>query len=316
MKCDIQWNSLSLPEWEERFAQIKRSNFLQSYVYAQGACQHYRQKVRWGLLLIDGKEAGLVQLFEAGFLFNLFHAVIIDRGPLWFDGYGHAAHVQAFLKEFQAQFPKRIGRKRRILPEIDGGLAANALIKQVGLEKLEEKEPYETYWLDLLKNKQDLRVNLDGKWRNSLKKAEEANLTIEWDEKGALYPWIRAEYSLDKTLRGYGGISPQFLDILTPFLLNNRSMVIGKAMLDGCAIAGVLLICHGQSATYQIGVTTEQGRDVNAHHLLLWQGAAILKDKGISELDLGGVNDDTAEGIKRFKKGMGGEPYRLVGHYA
>lgn len=315
MKCEIKWNSLSLDEWEMRFSKIKRSNFLQSYVYAQGACRHYRQKVRWGLILIDEQEAGLVQIFEASFLFNLFHAVILDRGPLWFDGYGNAPHVQAFFKEFNSQFPRRLGRKRRILPEIEDGMAANALIKQVGLEKLSEKEVYETYWLDLTQNIDDLRMNLDGKWRNSLKKAEKTKLTIDWDEKGAFYSWIRAEYGLDKNLRGYGGISPQFLDILAPFLLKRRRMIIGRASLNGEPIAGVMFLLHGGSATYQIGWTSLAGRENNAHHLLLWQGMSVLKLKDICEFDLGGVNDDTAEGIKKFKKGMGGQPYRLVGHY-
>lgn len=315
MKCDIKWNCLSLPEWEERFSRIKRSNFLQSYTYAQGASKYYRQKVRWGLIFIDGQEAGLIQLFEAGFLFNLFHAVILDRGPLWFDGYGNAPHVQAFFQEFERQFPKRIARKRRILPEIEDGLAANALIKQIGLEKQADKTPYETYWVDLEQEQSDIRTKLNGKWRNALKKAEKSDLRIEWDEKGAFYPWIRVEYGLDKSLRGYGGISPQFLDILAPFLLKKNAMIIGKASLNGEPVAGVILFLHGRSATYQIGWTSLVGRENNAHHLLLWQGLSVLKQRGIFEFDLGGVNNDTAEGIKKFKKGMGGQPYRLIGHY-
>ena len=40
-----------------------------------------------------------------------------------------------------------------------------------------------------------------------------------------------------------------------------------------------------------------------------------LKDKGIKELDLGGVNDETAAGIKTFKEGVGGTLVRTVGHY-
>lgn len=315
MKCDIKWNSLSLSEWAERFSSIKRSNFVQSYPYAQGASQYYRQKVRWGLIFIDGKEAGLIQLFEAGFCFNLFHAVMIDRGPLWFDGYGYAAHIQAFLIEFQASFPKRFGRKHRILPEIEEGMAARALIEQAGLEKNENQTPYETFWLDLTQNNDDLRQNMDGKWRNSLKKAENSGLMIEWDEKGAFYHEIRTQYGHDKSLRGYGGISPQFLDILSPFLLQHKAIIIGKASLDGEMIASMVFFLHGRSATYQIGVTSSSGRDHNAHHLLLWEAVSVLRSKNIRELDLGGVNDETAEGIKRFKKGIGGKLYRLVGHY-
>ena len=107
--CTICWNSLPLNEWEARFHKIQKSNFLQSYTYAKGASRFYRQKVCWGLIMIDGQEAGLVQVMEAGMLFNLIHGVIVDRGPLWFDGFGGAFHIQAFIKAFQKEFPKRVG---------------------------------------------------------------------------------------------------------------------------------------------------------------------------------------------------------------
>ena len=315
MKCEIIWNSLSLDEWNERFQKLERSNFLQSYVYALGASRFYRQKVRWGLVLIDGKEAALLQLFEASFLFNVVHGVILDRGPLWFKGYGSAPHLQSFISEFQKLFPKRLGRKHRMLLEVEDGHAAQALIKQTGWKNNPNRSPYETYWLNLDQELDALRKNLDGKWRNALVKAEKQNVQIEWDDKGAYLPWLIKHYTLDKERRGYGGISPQFLDILAPFLIDHKNIVIGRVTADGEIMASVLFVLHGQSATYQIGVTTDEGRTVNAHHLLLWQGVNVLKDKGIKSFDLGGINDEDASSIKRFKKGLGGKPYRLVGHY-
>lgn len=315
MKCEIKWNSLSLIEWEERFGKIKRSNFLQSYDYAMGACRFYRQKVRWGLIFIDGNEAGLVQVFEAGLFFNLLHGVILDRGPIWFDNFGNAIHIQAFLREIQNEFPKRFGRKCRFLLEIEDGASANSLIKQSGLKHNSGKSSYETYWLDLTLDNDQLRENLNRKWRNKLNRAEEANIQIEWDFKGVFYPFLYADYVKDKLNRNYSGISPQFLNILAPFLLKNKNMIIGRAIKNGEEIANVMFIKHGRSATYQIGVTSQKGRKNNAHHLLLWQGLSVLKDRGICELDLGGINDESAEGIKQFKKAMGGEFYRLVGHY-
>jgi len=289
---------------------------MQSYAYALGACRYYRQKCRWGLIVIDGKEAGLLQLFEAGFLWNAFHAVILDRGPLWFDGCGTAPQLQAFLIEFNRQFPKRFGRKRRLLLEVEDGAAAHALVRQAGFCREDAFTPYETYWLDLGQSAEELRGSLNRKWRNHLKQAENANLTVEWDGDGSFYPWIRDLYASDKGERGYGGISPHFLDILAPFLRDDKCMIIGKASVKGRAVAGVLFIRHGQSATYQIGVTTTEGRNVNAHHLLLWQGMFVLQQKGIKSFDLGGINDEDADGVKRFKKGMGGQSYRLIGHYS
>ena len=66
MLCEIQWNSLSVEAWESRFAAIARSNILQSYDYALASAKLNRQRARWGLIMMDGKEAGLVQILEAG----------------------------------------------------------------------------------------------------------------------------------------------------------------------------------------------------------------------------------------------------------
>lgn len=117
MKCAINW-SVDHIRWEDEFSKIQKSNLLQSSYYASAMFALRGQKLKRGIILIDGQETGLVQILEAGLLWDAIHAVILDRGPLWFDGFGGAAHVQAFFQEFEKQFPNRFGRKRRILAKI------------------------------------------------------------------------------------------------------------------------------------------------------------------------------------------------------
>jgi hypothetical protein len=313
--CEIRWNALSLEEWQARFDKITRSTILQSYSYAQAAVPTEKVRARWGLIIINGQEAGLVQLMEAGIFFNLFHAVIIDRGPLWFDGFGGALHTKIFFDEINKQFPKRLGRKRRFIPEIEGGAAAEGILKQCGLVKRTDQSPYQTLWWDLQQDGETARAKLKNGWHGSLKKAERAGLEIEWDRDGIFYPWLRDLYARDKQKRGYGGPSPKLLDNLARFSTQENPMIIGKAQKDGQDIAGVLFLTHGCAATYQIGWSSEQGRQNCAHHLLLWRARSMLKEYNIRELDLGGVNDETAQGIKKFKEGTGADFVRLIGHY-
>lgn len=315
MLCEIQWNSLSVEAWESRFAAIARSNILQSYDYALASAKLNRQRARWGLIMMDGKEAGLVQILEAGILKNLFHAVILDRGPLWFEGYGGAAHIKLFFDEINRQFPVRWGRKRRFLPEVQQGPAANQILKQTGLQCANDQVPYQTLWWDLTLEEDEARNALRPNWHGSLKKAEKTGMVIEWDAAGLFYPWLRKEYEKDKKLRGYGGPAPQLLDNLAMARPESNNMIIGKASFEGRPIAGILLIKHGQAATYQVGWSSDEGRKYCAHHLLLWQARFILNQQGITQLDLGGINDDTAAGIKKFKTGTGALPYMLTGHY-
>lgn len=315
MNCKIKWNDLSLNEWEKRFSVIARSNLLQSYVYARAVCKTKYKKARWGLILIDGHEAGLVQILETGILKNLFHTVELDRGPLWFDGYGGAVHIKSFFKEFNRQFPDRFGRRRRFIPEIDSGPSAEKILGQTGLKSSSSVSAYQTLWWDLTLDEETARKNLKSNWRGSLNKAERSELVTEWDDQGRLYRWIRGIYALDKEIRGFGGVSPKLLDNLAAFSAQGHSMIIGKVSKDGRDIAGTLFFVHGQSATYQLGWSSDEGRQYCAHHLLLWQARDILKKHGITYLDLGGVNDESAAGVKKFKEGTNAESIKLVGHY-
>lgn len=313
MICAIKWNTQSIEGWEEKFSRIPRSNILQSYTYAIASCPLQKQKARWGLIEIDGKEAGIVQIFEAGILWKRIHAVMIDRGPLWFDGFGNAMQVKCFFDELNRQFPQRWGRKRRILPETEDGPTAQKMISQTGLQFF--GKGYETIWLDLTPDIETLHANLKPGWRNKLSRAEQAGLSIEWDTTGTHLAWLIGIYAADKEARGYSGPTPDLLRRYGPLLAAKGDLLVGRALYGSTPAAFVLLVRHGRSATCLAGWSSDQGLEAGAHHLLLWKGSCMLKQKGIKELDLGGINDDSAEGIKIFKEGLGGRNVRYVGHY-
>ena len=316
MKCEIIRNKLLLEEWQVRFASIKRSNILQSYEYAIASAKTNRQSARWGLIVIDGQEAGLVQILESSLLWGALHGVILDRGPLWFDSFGSAVHISEFFKEFHNQFPRRFGRKRRILPEINDGNAVRGILQQTGLRRIEDQTGYQSLWWDLNIDDETARGALKRNWRNKVNKAELTDLVIEWDDECKFYPWLRQHYVLDKAARGYNGVSPKLLDNLATVSTSKPITLVGKVSLNGEDIAGILILLHGQSATYQIGWSSDAGRNVNAHNLLLWQARQELQKRGIKDFDLGGINDeDSASGLTKFKIGTGAGPYKLVGQY-
>lgn len=310
----IAWDTLSINDWERRFLTIPYSNYIQSYSYARAASPHYKQKPRWGLIIIDGKEAGLVQMFETGLLWNAIHAVMIDRGPLWFEGFGGALHTKLFFDEINRLYPIRFGRKRRFLPEIEDGLTAQKLIAQTGLVRREEQTGYQTIWIDLTKDEEVLRAALRGNWRNALSKAERSDLVVE--QGNGVLEWATGIYAADKAARGYNGIPPALLKNYATILSPSGDVMVSRAMKDGEPIAFIVTVTHGRSATYVVGWSSDEGREVSAHHLLLWQDVLRLKDKGIKEFDLGGINEDGAAGIKAFKEGLGGRTVRYLGHYA
>ena len=308
MKCTIKWNSLNISEWEQRFNLVRRPSLLQSYPYAKAICRVQPQKPRWGLISLAGKEAGLVQILESGALG--LHALTLDRGPVWFDGYGAEAHVLAFLEELNRQFPRRWGRARRVIPEIQDNPNINESILKLGFKR-KNIPGYQTIWLDVRPSEETLQNALNPKWRGKLNKARKSGLTLEWDDGPRLLTDVLKGYVLDRAQKGYPGPSVKLLLGLGAAF--EKNMVIGRALRDNKVCAATLFLCHGTAATYQVGWTTESGRGAAAHHLLLWESLRILKNKNITDLDLGGVNDETGAGVKQFKSGMGGELMALSG---
>ena len=80
-------------------------------------------------------------------------------------------------------------------------------------------------------------------------------------------------------------------------------------------VAGMMFLLHGQAATYQIGWTSDAGRDAHAHNLLLFKGMEALKERGIRSLDMGGINTGRSAGIARFKISTGAKVVTLAGTF-
>ena len=314
MICTVKWNFVTDSQYVQEFSAIKGCTLLQSHTYACAVSKIYNQRPLKGLIEINGQKAGLVQAMQVGILKNMLHAIIVDRGPLWFDGFGNEDHFKAFIEAYNRDFPQRFGRRRRFIPEIKKSPDIDAIMKANGFTK-KPAAGYQTIWLDITQDKKTLRANLRKSWRQSLQKAEKSPLTIIWDDAGAKLPWLLKAYDLDRKQRGYDGPDLPVLQALgTAFSLEKNSL-IGVALLDNRPVGAILTLCHGDSATYQIGWTSEDGRKYCAHHRLLWELIEQLKTKNIKNFDLGGVNDETAKSIKTFKSGMGGRLVELAGLY-
>ena len=312
MDCRIQWELYSRQEWQDILNRCSHSTLLQTYYYAQTMREVKQQNVRHGLIIIDGAEAGCVQMQEVSLFGKLIHAISIDRGPLWFDGFGKINDLKAFATELNHQFPLRIGRKRRFMPEYS---AKNHEISFENFKKYQKEAVYKTYLVDISQNLDKVRENLKKNWRNMLSKAEKQNLSVEIDDKLSTLAYFLKFYTQDRFQKGYAGASAKFLASLAKFAAINRECLILNATEDGETIASILIFCHGRGATYQAGWTTPYGRDKSAHHLLLWEAIKMMKDKGITAFDLGGFNDETG-GIKNFKQGLGGQEIALIGSYS
>ena len=176
---------------------------------------------------------------------------------------------------------------------------------------------YATALLDLTPSMADLRVGLDQRFRQPLASAEKSDLTVHRvGTNVGQYRWLMDAEQQQRDKRGFQGMPLHFVDA---YIASRKqpvhNVLILRADLGRDRVAGMMFLLHGQAATYQIGWNSDVGREAHAHHLLLFQAMEDLKERGIRELDLGGINTARSAGVARFKISTGAKVLTFAGTY-
>ena len=159
----------------------------------------------------------------------------------------------------------------------------------------------------------ELRAKLNGKWRNQLKKAESYNLELIVDKSNESFRWLLSCYDQMIKEKLFKGTSAKFYSVLQRNNKNNH--FIFKVKHLNTLVAGILIILHGKSCVYQIGWNNSEGRKVYANNFLIWYAMLHMKKLECKWFDLGGVDLKNTPGIAKFKNGLKGENYELVGEW-
>lgn len=156
-----------------------------------------------------------------------------------------------------------------------------------------------------------MRTAMRQKWRNRLHRAERAGLDIVERPLEAGH-WLLAAEAVQARQRGYRGLPPAF-SLAFAAANPGQARVFEARQRDGTPLAAGLMLRHGRMATWQIGVTTSEGRRCMAMNLILWRAMQRLADQGHDCLDLGTLNTQDAPGLAHFKLGTGATARRLGG---
>ena len=166
--------------------------------------------------------------------------------------------------------------------------------------------------LDLTPRHDILSARLDQKWRNRLVQAEDTGLCVT---TAPLCPtpaqWLFAQDAAQKKRRVYR-TWPAALTCAFA-MANPNATMLATASHKGAPVAAILILLHGTAATYHIGVTTDDGRALSAHNLLLWNAVLDLRGRGVTRLELGTLDTARAPGLARFKLATGAAARRLGG---
>ncbi len=314
MHCHIEWNTLSLEEWDNYYSRIRRAPLLQSYDYAMSTYVQKGLKPSWGLIYIDHEKAGIVQIAKTSLPFNLFEIVILDMGPLWFENNQLKEKSAAFFIAFDNLYPAKINRKRRIIPYLEDRTDYKNIPSSDNYKSRELS--YETIWMNLEQDIETLRKNLKQKWRNLLNKSEKLNLSFEADKEGQTLSLFKHRYIAQVIEKKYKNIPPKLLPYYKKQFSQKENFLIFYAVCKGRKIASALILIHGNSATYQIGLVEEEAKNKCANYFLIWNVILYLKNIGVKDFDLGGINAYNAKGIQHFKEGLNGQKILYKGIYS
>jgi lipid II:glycine glycyltransferase (peptidoglycan interpeptide bridge formation enzyme) len=247
------------------------------------------------LTATDGNQAvGQAQVLERRF--GPVRLIWLPRGPVWHHGVSQDQKWQML-----AGLPKAFGKRALWLGAPDDADEAGLYLAQSYRALITPQYMAE---LDLTPTQETRLAAQQGKWRNRLRRAEKSHLRI----RHRPYDLSRDAYLLaletsQRRARRYRSLPVAFTHAWarqTP-----KATRLFMAHAGGDLLAYLLILLHRPVATYHIGWTSDQGRRLNAHNLLMWQASNWLAGNGYERFDLGHVDTENTPGLARFKIGTG-----------
>ncbi len=308
----FNWTPRTLSEWKNLFKLTTQANWMQSWPYATAKLKYDHTFSKLALIESKDKPIGLVCIQEnkLGFI----HLIDIKRGPLWFDP-PTADHIIKFAELLLKEFPKRLGRRLTWLPEFDfsefNENKTFEILKDRGFKL--QSHTFITSLIDLCISEDEIKKNLDQKWRNCLNKSFRENIKVSIDKHLKNASTFFKHYNDHLNQKKYKGPTARFLMKEFSELEKMNDIFYLWATKDSNPTSAMAISISGNTASYRIGWNTVDGRKSNAHYLLIWNAIIHSKKLGLKTFDLGGLLPNEAPGVTSFKEKLNGKKVQLLG---
>ena len=235
---------------------------------------------------------------------------LCTRGPVWHKALTPEEESKVY-KALKKSLPLTGIRFMVVTPEVPEG-------QSHGLSPMRRvMSGMSTVMIDLTPSLAELRAQLDRRWRHRLVGGEASAMVIQRVGTNAgQYRWLLDAEMQQRTDKKLDGLPVSFFDQYVQSRKQPAKNILTlRADLGRDRIAAMMFLIHGEAATYYVGWTSDKGRELHAHNLILWKGIEELRSRGIRMFDLGGVNTIRSAGIARFKISTGGKVLTLAGSY-
>ncbi|MSQ64994.1 MAG: GNAT family N-acetyltransferase [Limnohabitans sp.] len=301
-----EWGALDMAAWDQ--AHAAAAPLQQDWAYGSTMVSIGARVMR-ARIEADGVPVALAQFIVRKFA-KYVSLALCTRGPLWLQALSPADKATAY-KALRKSLPVSGLRLMMVTPD-------ESLETDTGLPYIRRvMSGYSTVMLDIDKPMEALRAQLDKRWRHRLGGAEKSELNVQrMGTNPGQYRWLLDAEMQQRVDRGLEGMPPVFFERYAESRKQpSLNMLSMRADVGRERVAGMMFLIHGQAATYQVGWTSDAGRDLHAHNLMLWRAIEELRGRGVCSLDLGGVNTQRSAGVARFKMATGGTIKKLAGSY-
>jgi hypothetical protein len=307
--------------WDECWSRVRGSPLFQSWEY--GEAKHRSQRFRPERFVIrrqeDDAPIGLLQTLVYGIPL-LGGVARISRGPVFLNGSSSPAVSSEDLEAVFTAIKAAAGRQRwrliRIAPELPADAPTAARLGRLGFKKRWEGVAVSSAVIDLTRPPEEIRAGFHSKWRNLLNKAEKMGLELEAPPLEEALAFLVREYEIMQQDKGFRGMPTELLRHMAAQEGPTWNCRILFARHEGQRCGMVMVVGHGDTCTYLIGWTSDEGRCVQANTFLLWQAMLLFRTLGYRSFDVGGLGGRTTEGVEHFKKRLQGQEYSLIGEYS
>lgn len=303
----VEWGTQDINAWDAAHGQAA-GPLQQDWAYGSTMLVSGGTVIR-AAIQAEGKTVGLAQCVVRRF--GSFGGVALcTRGPLWLAPLSGKDKAHAY-RSLRQNLPVKGLRLLFVTPNEPGG-------EHLGLSPLKRvMTGYSTALLDLTPSMADLRAGLEKRFRHRVGGAEKSELTVHRvGTNVGQYRWLMDAEQQQRDNRSLQGMPLHFVDAyIASRKQPGHNVLTLRADIGRDRVAGMMFLLHGQAATYQIGWTSDAGRDAHAHNLLLYKGMEALKERGIRSLDMGGINTGRSAGVARFKISTGAKVVTLAGTF-
>jgi len=298
-------------EWADMLDLFADANIYQTHAY--GAVRWGEENLSHMVLRRDGKVAAMAQLRIVRPARLPFGIAYLRWGPL-FRRIGEPLDREAVSRMGAALEQEYVVRRKlllQIVPNLING-SPEAAVLQVALRRFMAEstmngETERTFILDLAPPLDELRRNLDVKWRNKLTGSEKKGLTIVAGTGCNEYGMFRSIYEqMRKRKRFETTVDVDEFGRIQQALPERQRLLVMICYEGNVAMAALVASAMGDGGIYLLGATADAGLNAKGAYLLQWTMIRWLKEKGCRWYDLGGIDPEGNPGVYSFKKGLSG----------